>query len=278
MVADPIDLPVTVISKRCASPDHEGQNPLPLTEFHKNITGPGGFRSRCKACLSRDQAARRKAWERHETLAGRRPVCRVCKGPIRADARYDVCGRNPECLKINSRLHHNDRARRSNPYGYLPCVSCGGDWVRRGGREKLCGTCRETKFWCIGAVGTDVGHASLLAVKVGVVCRACRLLREAQRRAERRGIPFVLTWQYVESIWPDACPYLGVPLQHGVGKMCSASPTLDRVEPVKGYVEGNVEVISWLANVMKNSATKAQLVSFAQEVFRRFTPDFSEVI
>jgi hypothetical protein len=84
------------------------------------------------------------------------------------------------------------------------------------------------------------------------------------------GIPFDLTWQYVESVFPETCPYLGLSLSFGVGIQHAASPSLDRVEPAKGYVQGNVEVISYLANAMKSNATPDQLLAFADAVFRKF--------
>jgi hypothetical protein len=66
---------------------------------------------------------------------------------------------------------------------------------------------------------------------------------------------------------PEKCPYLGIPLTDGRldGKQKS-SMSIDRIDPTKGYVKGNVQIISWLANRMKTDATVEELVKFAQGV------------
>jgi hypothetical protein len=73
------------------------------------------------------------------------------------------------------------------------------------------------------------------------------------------------------------CPYLGIPLVHGTGKLTRSSPTLDRITPALGYVEGNVEVISYLANAMKRDATEEQLIRFARTVLERYAAKVEEV-
>lgn len=68
---------------------------------------------------------------------------------------------------------------------------------------------------------------------------------------------------------PDVCPILGIPLNydgHGEGPGQSRkdnSPSIDQILPGKGYVLGNMQVISWRANRIKNDATPEELRSIA---------------
>jgi len=48
--------------------------------------------------------------------------------------------------------------------------------------------------------------------------------------------------------------------------------TIDRVDGSKGYVPGNVQIISHLANRMKNSASVEQLITFAENILKRYKP------
>lgn len=75
----------------------------------------------------------------------------------------------------------------------------------------------------------------------------------AKARARRDGMPFDLTTADIPI--PSRCPVLGIPLVIGAGAMAPNSPTLDRINPNKGYVRGNVAVISWLANKIKGDQT-----------------------
>jgi len=66
-------------------------------------------------------------------------------------------------------------------------------------------------------------------------------------------IAFDLTCEDFEI--PEFCPLLGVKLSRGVGIAHEYSPELDRIIPSKGYVKGNVWVISRKANMIKTNAT-----------------------
>lgn len=86
------------------------------------------------------------------------------------------------------------------------------------------------------------------------------LYRAAKRRAETKGIEFSIELDDV--VIPSACPVLGVPLVVGGGQgFKEGSPTLDRVVNNRGYVKGNVAVISWRANRLKSDATLAELLA-----------------
>jgi len=55
------------------------------------------------------------------------------------------------------------------------------------------------------------------------------------------------------------CPIIGEKFVLGKKVISDFSPTLDRIDNNKGYVKGNVRVISAKANAVKNKATLDEL-------------------
>ena len=87
------------------------------------------------------------------------------------------------------------------------------------------------------------------------------LYKGAKYRAKRKDIPFDITPDDIRI--PELCPVLGIPLSIGDGKLHEGSPTLDRFIPELGYVKGNINVISSLANTIKSNATWEQVQAVA---------------
>lgn len=96
------------------------------------------------------------------------------------------------------------------------------------------------------------------------------MVSAARMRAKERDIEFSI--QESDIVVPEICPYLGIPIRlvldtgKGRGRVDFDSASLDRIDSTKGYVKGNVQIISHLANRMKNSATIEQLLDFARNV------------
>lgn len=87
-----------------------------------------------------------------------------------------------------------------------------------------------------------------------------RMLSTTKYRAKRLGLDFDLTLE--DFVIPAVCPILGAPLERGT----VLAPSIDRIDNSKGYVKGNVQIVSRLANTMKNEASKEQLIQFAKWV------------
>lgn len=86
--------------------------------------------------------------------------------------------------------------------------------------------------------------------------REHRMLLKAQERARREGLLCTITVDDI--VIPDTCPVFGTPLVWS-DTPTGDTPTLDRIIPMLGYVPGNIAVLSFRANRIKNNATLAEL-------------------
>jgi len=100
--------------------------------------------------------------------------------------------------------------------------------------------------------------------------RALVLLGQARYRARKKGIEFNL--ELSDVVIPKLCPVLKIPLSAGSssGGPRGCSPSLDRVDNTKGYIKGNVQVMSHKANTMKHCADNNELILFANWIKRTY--------
>lgn len=94
------------------------------------------------------------------------------------------------------------------------------------------------------------------------------ILARCRNRAKVYDLDFDL--ELSDIVVPETCPILHIPLRKGDGKPESNSPSVDRIDNNKGYVKGNIQIISQLANTMKNSATPEQLLLFAKWIIMTY--------
>lgn len=77
------------------------------------------------------------------------------------------------------------------------------------------------------------------------------LWSKARTRARKLGLEFDI--EPSDVVIPERCPILGGKLQPLSGNP-NSSPSIDRLNCRKGYVKGNIAVISLRANTMKSDA------------------------
>lgn len=86
-----------------------------------------------------------------------------------------------------------------------------------------------------------------------------RLVKYARKRALKKGLDFdedVAEHLIELGGCPSKCPILGIELSYSGG---DSSPSLDRIDNSKGYIKGNVMIISFRANRLKSDATIYEL-------------------
>ena len=103
----------------------------------------------------------------------------------------------------------------------------------------------------------------------------------AKKRAKKNNLPFSITRDYAESLFPKdmKCPALGIKMFWGIEKSKFSSPSLDRIIPKKGYVEGNICWLSVRANIIKSDASAIEIqkvASYLDKIEERTLSDAPE--
>jgi hypothetical protein len=98
-----------------------------------------------------------------------------------------------------------------------------------------------------------------------------RMLNRARARAKKYGLDFNI--EESDIVIPTHCPLLGIELYIAEGRKTvkDNSASLDRIDPTKGYVKGNILVISNKANTMKSNATPQELLKLATNLIKHIS-------
>lgn len=90
------------------------------------------------------------------------------------------------------------------------------------------------------------------------------IARSRVKNSERKAIPY----EVYMALYVTHCPLLGIELTyaHGKGNTPHNYATLDKIDPSKGYVEGNIHVVSARANTIKNDASVDELRTIANNL------------
>jgi hypothetical protein len=127
------------------------------------------------------------------------------------------------------------------------CKSC--ERARAGGKK------RTNEKWYAWAEKRRVTHPHMF------------LFQSTRDNSKARGLEFCL--EPTDLLVPSHCPVLGIPLFFIRGKKGPNTPSVDRIDNSKGYVKGNVVVVSWRANSLKSNATLSELRLLADYYINR---------
>jgi len=111
-------------------------------------------------------------------------------------------------------------------------------------------------------------HINNLKLENAKKHREQKLVTEAKKRAFYKKLDFNITKEDIKI--PEKCPVLLIPLIFGNKDGYENSPSLDRIDNSKGYIKGNIQIISKKANSMKNSGSPAELLLFAKWINKTF--------
>jgi len=100
--------------------------------------------------------------------------------------------------------------------------------------------------------------------------------RNSKRRSDKRKIDFDLTLEYLKELWErqdGVCPYTGWNLKQmsntAHSNQLERTPdraSLDRIDSSKGYIKGNVQFVSLIAQHAKHTFSNNDLKRFCESV------------
>ena len=214
---------------------------------------------RCQRC-NKEFEGKRKFCSHHCWLYSRKIKCSICNKEFLG--RYEAKYCSKKCKQQRPKPPQN---RPSKPREFYVCKICevskhysnyrvdAGKFVKKGGWKGLDNKPHRTL--CIPCERIDANkryRADSSAIILAAIKKKCKL----------KNIKYEIDRDYLKSIMPKnmICPVMGVKMTIG-NKLHRYSPTIDRIVPEKGYVAGNIIVISKIANSIKTDATIDQIES-----------------
>lgn len=98
------------------------------------------------------------------------------------------------------------------------------------------------------------------------------MYRSARKRSKTKGRFFDIELKDVFDLYVEKCPVFDIELcwkPDGTKRALENSPSLDRIDSSKGYVKGNIWIISWKANRIKNDGSAEDHMAIAQSLMNR---------
>lgn len=199
----------------------------------------------------------------YESKRLNRLLCKSCS----MKQAWDIRGRKSQ---------YDEFIKRGDIFGFLTVIS------ERVGKNNV--------VTCICKCGNTIGcRASYLLDGRSKACRECRtgtmssnwkgvgqvpsmFLIKLKNQAKERNIPVSVTLEYLSHLYEKQngkCALSGLPLEfewrcNGITHKRTAS--LDRIDSLKGYIEGNVQWTHSHINVMKNTHSFEYFIKLCREV------------
>ena len=179
--------------------------------------------------------------------------CLECNSPLgKRQKKFCSC----KCMNVYNAREFGMKHREENPNRYKICKECNQSlnlgkfsliekWNPNSDTKNTCKKC-SIKIKQTEKLNRDW--------KVD----AARLLyKNIKSRCKRMGREFSIDIEDI--IIPEKCPVFGFELKRENRETWMCAPSVDRIDSSKGYIKGNVTVVSRRANILKRDATLEEL-------------------
>jgi hypothetical protein len=206
------------------------------------------------------------------TLDGTISTCKTCSSTMRSKKRYSVTLIEKTCFCCKQTKIASDFSKNASLIGGLHtwCKECCTNKHKVSEYAKKSNIVRKEKIKSDPIYRENINNQKR---KSRIKRIASVLLQECKRRAIKKNLEFNISIEDI--IIPEICPILLQPIIQGTKDNYKFSPSIDRIDNNKGYIKGNIQVISMKANTIKNSATIEELLLFAKWVNDTFKTELN---
>lgn len=100
-----------------------------------------------------------------------------------------------------------------------------------------------------------------------------KMVNAARLRAKKKNLPFDLTFEWAEQRWTGFCELTGIPFSPRYNTSAGLfSPSIDKIDPKKGYVQSNSRFILFAVNNLKHDGTDEAMYLVAEALIANRTP------
>ena len=179
--------------------------------------------------------------------------CLECNSPLsKRQKKFCSC----KCMNVYNAREFGMKHREENPNRYKVCEECNQSlnlnkfsliekWNINSGTKDFCKKCSKT-----------IQQTEILN-RDWKVDAAKLLYKNIKSRCKRIGREFSI--ELDDIIIPKKCPVFGFDLKREDRETWMCAPSVDRIDSSKGYIKGNVTVVSRRANILKRDATVEEL-------------------
>lgn len=201
--------------------------------------------SKCTLCKETKPAG--DFYPRRTEITGLDRTCKICKHKFIERLRIR--------RKLRTKIEIPSESECKQCKLTKPFMAFSVDKSEENGLAAMCKMCVQIK----NAKREEERHSrDIVGVKLRTMAEA------SKHRAKVKSLPYELSIEYMERFRNlTHCPVLGIQLEWENKISTMASPSLDRIIPEWGYVPGNIQVLSYLANSMKRDANLETIRRFA---------------
>jgi hypothetical protein len=141
----------------------------------------------------------------------------------------------------------------------MECSHCMCIFETRGNSTKMCKPCSKNANY----------RNRMLEYK----WRIGKLFASAKYRAKDKNLPFNLTLEYLIGLWDKQdgkCSIVGIPFNLNspieINQVNPNAPSIDRIIPKLGYVQGNVRFVIYHVNVALSEYGEDSLIKLAKQL------------